>query len=321
VRCLVTGAAGFIGSNLCDFLLSQGNEVLGLDNFSTGKEEFVADAKKNKKFSFEKIDLIDFGKAKTIFSKFKPETVVHLAANADVRFGLQHPRKDLEQGTIVTFNVLESARLASAKKFVFASTGSVYGEPEIFPTPETAPFPVQTSLYAASKLSGEAMIQAYSEGYGIKGYIFRFVSILGHRYTHGHIYDFINKLKENPKEISILGDGKQRKAYLHVEDCVKAIWHVLNHCEEKINIFNLGPDEFVDVNQSLDVICKFLNLNPARTYGGGTRGWIGDSPFIFLDCNKLKATGWKAQKTIRESVALTVDYLLKNEWVLKGKPQ
>jgi UDP-glucose 4-epimerase len=319
VKCLVTGSAGFIGSNLCDFLLSQNNEVLGVDNLSTGREEFLIEAKKNKKFNFEKLELTDFEKVKNLFAKFSPDLVVHLAANADVRFGLQHPRKDLEQGSIVTFNVLESARLAGAKKFAFASTGSVYGEPEVFPTPETAPFPVQTSLYAASKLSGEAMIQAYAEGYGIKGYIFRFVSILGQRYTHGHVFDFINKLKSDPKNISILGDGKQRKAYLHVEDCVRAIWHVLNHSEDKVNIFNLGPDEYVDVNQSLDVICKSLNVTPSRTYAGGTRGWIGDSPFIYLDCSKLKGLGWKAQKTIRESVALTVDYLLANEWLLKGK--
>jgi UDP-glucose 4-epimerase len=316
MKCLVTGAAGFIGSNLCDYLLSEGHEVAGLDNLSTGQMEFLNEANKNSKFEFIRVELTHFEETKKIFLRKKPEVVIHLAANADVRFGLQQPRKDLDQGTIVTFNVLECARLAGTQKFAFSSTGSVYGEPEIFPTPENAPFPVQTSLYAASKLAGEALIQAYAEGYGMKGYIFRFVSILGQRYTHGHVYDFINKLRTNPKEIEILGDGKQQKAYLHIDDCVRAIWHIVNHIEEKINIFNLGPDEYIDVNASLDVICSSLKVSPARKYTGGNRGWVGDSPFIFLDCGKLKKTGWKATRSIKESVKLTVDYLLQHEWVL-----
>jgi UDP-glucose 4-epimerase len=250
---------------------------------------------------------------------FKPDIVVHLAANADVRFGLNHPRKDLEQGTIASFNVLEAARLAGAKKFAFASTGSVYGEPEIFPTPETCPFPVQTSLYASAKLAVEGLIQSYAEGYGLKGYIFRFVSILGERYTHGHVFDFVSMLKKNPAEIPILGDGKQSKAYLHVEDCVNAIWHVLSTRDDKVNIYNLGPDEHVTVDQSLDVICKVMGVSPKRKYAGGKRGWIGDSPFIFLDCARLKATGWKAKHTIRDSVELTAKYLLANPWLLESK--
>ncbi len=315
----VTGAAGFIGSNLCDFLLTQGHDVIGLDNLSTGRKEFLKDALTNPKFHFEKIDLIDEKKVFEVFHRTKPEWVIHLAANADVRFGLSHPRKDLEQGTIVTFNVLEASRAVGAKKFAYSSTGSVYGEPEVFPTPETCPFPVQTSLYAASKLAGEALIQAYGEGYNIKGYIFRFVSILGERYTHGHVYDFAKKLKANPNEIEILGDGNQQKAYLYIGDCIRALWHVMSSCEEKINIFNLGPDEYINVNQSLDVICDVLKVKPKRNYTGGKRGWVGDSPFIFLDCKKLKSTNWRAQKTIRESVQLTLKYLLENPWVLERR--
>jgi UDP-glucose 4-epimerase len=295
VRILVTGAAGFIGSTLCDFLLTQDVQVAGLDNFSSGQREFLKSALQNKSFQLHEVDLTDFEKTKAIFLSFKPEIVVHLAANADVRFGLQHPRKDVEQGTLVTFNVLESARLAGTKKFAFSSTGSVYGEPKVFPTPENAPFPIQTSLYAASKLAGEALIQAYAEGYGIKAYIFRFVSILGERYTHGHIYDFLNKIKENPQEIEVLGDGKQRKAYLYIGDCISAIWHVLHHAEEKVNIVNLGPDEYIEVNASLDVICSLV------------------------DAKKLKSMGWKAQKTIKQSVELTVKYLLENDWVLNRR--
>ena len=316
MRILITGAAGFIGSNLTDFLLKAGCEVGGIDNFSTGQREFLEPALKSRSFQLFEADLVDFEKVKSIVAQFNPEIVVHLAANADVRFGLNHPRKDLEQGTCVTFNVLEAARLAGVKKFAFSSTGSVYGEPNVFPTPETCPFPVQTSLYAASKLAGEGLIQAYAEGFGMKGYIFRFVSILGYRYTHGHIYDFARKLLANPQRIEVLGNGKQRKAYLNVKDCVSAIWHVLNTCEDKINIFNLGPDEYLNVDQSLDIICATMGASPQRDYTGGERGWIGDSPFIFLDCNKLKSTGWKAQYTLNDSVVETLEYLLKNQWVL-----
>jgi UDP-glucose 4-epimerase len=315
----ITGAAGFIGSNLCDYLLSQNHEVLGLDNFSTGQKEFLVKALDNQNFKFEEVDLVDFEKTKSILTSFKPEIVFHLAANADVRFGLEHPRKDLEQGTIVTFNVLEAARLAGVKKFAYSSTGSVYGEPDVFPTPENAPFPIQTSLYAASKLAGEALIQAYAEGYGIKGYVFRFVSILGERYTHGHIFDFANKILKNSSAIEVLGDGKQQKAYLYVGDCVRALWHVVSTQNEKINVFNLGPDEYVNVDQSLDVICSVMKANPKRNYTGEKRGWIGDSPFIFLDCKKLKSTGWKAEKTIRQSVETTLKYLLENKWVLERR--
>lgn len=319
MKFLVTGAAGFIGSSLTDFLLEKGNEVCGLDNFSTGQKEFLSTAQKNQKFTLHEVDLLDFEKTCSIAKAFAPDVAVHLAANADVRFGLNHPKKDLEQGTIVTFNVLEAARLAGAKKFAYSSTGSVYGEPEQIPTPEDCPFPIQTSLYAASKVAGECLIQAYAEGYGMKGYIFRFVSILGERYTHGHVYDFAKKLLANPERIEILGNGKQRKAYLNIKDCVRAIWHVITTQNEKINIFNLGPDEYINVDQSLSLICERMKVNPERQYAGGERGWVGDNPFIFLDCTKLKNTGWKAQYSLKESVQETLEYLLKNKWVLERR--
>ncbi len=320
MKYLVTGAAGFIGSSLVDFLLKQGCEVAGLDNFVTGQREFIVDALKNPKYKLFEVDLFDFEKTKDVFAKAKPDVVIHLAANADVRFGLEHPRKDLEQGTTVTFNVLESARLAGAKKIAYSSTGSVYGEPTVFPTPENCPFPIQTSLYAASKLSGEALLQAYAEGYGIKGYIFRFVSILGDRYTHGHIYDFAQKILKDPTAIEVLGNGKQRKAYLNIKDCLAAIWHILGTQNEKINIFNLGPDEHINVDESLDIITKHMGVSPERKYTGGERGWVGDSPFIFLDCSKLKNTGWSAKHNAKDSVQETLSYLLENKWVLDRRP-
>ncbi|MCC6276287.1 MAG: NAD-dependent epimerase/dehydratase family protein [Oligoflexia bacterium] len=319
MKVLITGVAGFIGSHLADHYLAQGVQVAGIDNFSTGQSEFLVGANKNPGFKLFQSDLFNYTNTEKILKEFKPDAVVHLAANADVRFGLNHPRKDLEQGTICTFNILEASRQAGVKQFAYSSTGSVYGEPTVFPTPESCSFPIQTSLYAASKLAGEALIQSYAEGYGIKGYIFRFVSILGERYTHGHIFDFAKKIKANSKSIEVLGDGNQQKAYLYVGDCIRAIDHIMKTQNEKINIFNLGPDEYLTVNQSLDVICKTMNVQPTRDYTGGKRGWIGDSPFIFLDCTKLKKTGWKATRTIRESVEITLKYLLENSWLLERR--
>ncbi len=218
---LVTGAAGFIGSNLVDRLLADGHEVTGFDNLSTGQVEFLDAALRSPHFRLEHGDLLDPGALERAMEA--AEFVFHMAANADVRFGTQHPRKDLEQNTIGTANVLEAMRARGVRRIAFPSTGSVYGEPSIFPTPEDAPFPVQTSLYAASKLAAEAMIEAYCEGFGMEGHIFRFVSILGERYTHGHILDFYKQLREHSGHLDVLGDGRQRKSYLYVQDCVDAM--------------------------------------------------------------------------------------------------
>src|SRR5712692_4937671 len=160
--------------------------------------------------------------------------VFHLAANADVRFGTHHPRKDLEQNTIATANVLEAMRANGIRRLAFASTGSIYGEPDVFPTPEDAPFPMQTSLYGASKLAAEGLIQAYCEGFGMQGYIFRFVSILGERYSHGHVFDFYQQLAEHPEHLHVLGNGHQRKSYLYVQDCIEAILTALEQADAKV---------------------------------------------------------------------------------------
>ncbi len=316
---LVTGAAGFIGSNLVDRLLAEGHLVFGVDNFSTGQRRFLEDALKNPRFKLYERDLLD---PRALSDALIPEvdTVFHLAANADVRDGLKHPRKDLEQNTIVTWNVLEATRLAGVKKFAFSSTGSVYGEAPVIPTPESAPFPIQTSLYGASKLAGEGLICAYAEGYGMRATIYRFVSILGERYTHGHVFDFVRNLEKDPEVLPVLGNGKQKKSYLYVSDCVNAILHTARLENRKpIEIYNLGTDEYVEVNDSIAVICGALGVNPKRQYSGGDRGWVGDNPFIFLDCSKLKSTGWKAEKSIREGVRLTVRYLKENPWIFKER--
>ena len=208
---------------------------------------------------------------------------------------------------------------AGVNRIAFSSTGSVYGEPDVFPTPETAPFPVQTSLYAASKLAGEGMLSAYAEGYGLRAFIFRFVSVLGERYTHGHVVDFCKQLSEHPGELRVLGDGKQRKSYLYVQDCVDAIFLALEKAEGKVNVFNLGTDEYCEVNDSIGWITAALGLKPKLTYGGGARGWVGDSPFIFLDCARIRALGARPRLTIRQGVEATVRYLQKNPWVYEAR--
>jgi UDP-glucose 4-epimerase len=318
----ITGAAGFIGSTLADRLLADGKRVVGWDNFSTGQAEFLAGAEKSAAFRLVRGDNLDLD-ALTAAMK-GCDTVFHLAANADVRFGLNHPKKDLEQNTLATFNVLEAMRANGIKTIAFASTGSVYGEATIIPTPEDAPFPIQTSLYASSKLAGEALIHSYCEGFGFEGYVFRFVSILGERYTHGHVLDFCKQLLAHPDHLKVLGDGTQRKSYLYVQDCLSAMLHVLRaslaaKAKHRVEVFNLGADEFVQVNDSIRFICAELGVQPRMQYSGGDRGWVGDNPFIFLDTKKIRATGWKAQLTIEQAILRTLRWLRANPWVLERR--
>jgi len=314
---IVTGAAGFIGSNLVDRLLGQGEKVLGIDNFSTGQERFLENAFNNPNFTFLRLDLLNAEGLKDAF--YGAELIYHFAANADVRFGTQFPRKDLEQNTIATYNVLEAMRLNGVNKIVFSSTGSVYGEASVIPTPENSPFPIQTSLYGASKLACEGLIAAYCEGFNYQAWIFRFVSILGERYTHGHIFDFYKKLKLNPSQLEVLGNGKQRKSYLYVTDCIDAIEVALSGAKNKVNIFNLGVDNYCEVSQSIGWICSQLKLNPVLNFTGGDRGWIGDNPFIFLDTKKIQELKWKPKYTIQEGVIKTVEFLQNNEWVFEER--
>jgi UDP-glucose 4-epimerase len=310
LRILVTGAAGFIGSHVVDRLLAAGHNVAGFDSMSTGQRSFLDNAFANRQFTFHHADLLD--REKLARAMRGAELVVHLAANADVRFGVQHPRKDLDQNTVATWNVLDTMREQGCKRIVFSSTGSVYGEPEIFPTPETCPFPIQTSLYGASKLAAEGLIQAYCEGFGMQGYIFRFVSILGERYSHGHVFDFYRQLSEHPDHLHVLGDGHQKKSYLYVQDCIDAILLALERADKKVNIFNLGTDEYCEVNDSIGWICDYLGLRPKITYTGGARGWVGDSPFILLDCSRIRALSWSPRLSIRQAVLATIKYVSAN---------
>jgi UDP-glucose 4-epimerase len=314
---LVTGAAGFIGSNLTDRLLAEGHDVVAFDNFSTGQREFLGSACASNKFQLVQSDLLHFDALADAMQGI--DFVFHLAANADVRFGTKHPRKDFEQNTLVTSNVLEAMRARRVRRIAFSSTGLVYGEARVFPTPEDAPFPIQTSLYGASKAAAEGMIAAYCEGFGFQGYIFRFVSILGERYTHGHVFDFYKQLLAHPDRLQILGDGKQRKSYLCITDCLDAILTAIEKVDEKVNIFNVGTDESCEVNDSIRWICEHLEVSPQVCYEGGDRGWIGDSPYILLDNRRMRGVGWKPKWSIRDGVIRTVDFLNQNRWIFEKR--
>jgi len=316
-KIFVTGACGFIGSNLIDRLLKDGYKVVGWDNFSTGRIEFLNGALNNLNFTLIEGDNLNVSALSE--AMIGCDVVFHLAANADVRFGLDHPSKDLNQNTIATFNVLQAMKERGIKKIIFSSTGSVYGESKKIPTLENAEFPIQTSLYGASKVACEAMIQAYSEGYGFDSYIFRFVSILGERYTHGHIFDFYKQLTEHSDYLNVLGDGTQRKSYLYVQDCIDAMLHVLSlPTQHKVNIYNLGTNEYVQVNDSIKFIVGHLGISPIIKYTGGSKGWIGDNPFIFLNTQKVQNTGWQPKLTIQQGIMSTVKWLQQNQWVYEN---
>ena len=319
MKYLVTGAAGFIGSSLVDRLLSQGHDVIGVDNFSTGLREFLVEAQKNQRFSLIEGDLLDPTLLATVLSGV--DAVYHLAANADIRGGLDRPRKDLEQNTLVTFNVLEAMRQFGVRRIIFSSTAAALGEPEVFPTPENCSIPAQTSLYGASKMACEGLISSYCEGYGLEGYVFRFVSLLGPRYPHGHVFDFVSKLRDDPSRLLILGDGNQRKSYLHIEDCLDALMLI---CEEKrtanstsrrFEVYHLGVPEYCRVEQSAGWISDELGLSPKFEFSGGERGWIGDNPFVFLDVSKAMAAGWTPKRSIESSVRETASWLSDNSWI------
>jgi UDP-glucose 4-epimerase len=315
-KALITGGAGFIGSTLADRLSAEGTQVVIYDNLSTGREEFISDACSRQGVAFVHGDVLDEELIR--HSLDGCDAVFHLAANADVRHGLDHPRRDLEQNTIATSVVLEAMRATGVHRIAFSSTGSIYGEPEVFPTPEDCPFPVQTSLYGASKLAAEGLIGAYAHGYGFVGVIFRFVSILGERYTHGHVFDFCRSLREDPSRLRVLGDGRQEKSYLYVGDCVSAMKLATEQPLEKgtIRIYNLGTDETIVVDDSIATITAHLGVTPELEYTGGIRGWPGDSPLIHLDCERIRSLGWRPTLSIRESIRRTVDWLEQNPSIL-----
>lgn len=311
MRFFITGGSGFIGSNLADQLLADGHSVTVYDNLSTGHLSFIEHNLRRDDFNFIKGDVLDTASLKEAMSG--ADVVAHFQANADVRGGIENTSIDLEQNIMTTHAVMDTMRELGIKKVMFSSSATVYGEPEIFPTPEDTAS-IQTSLYGASKAAAEGMIQAYCEYYGMQSWIFRFVSFIGQRYTHGVVFDFMKKLKADPTTLHILGDGKQRKSYLDVSDGVNAMLTCLEKAQEKVNIFNLGHTEYMNVVDLADILCDTLGLyNVEYTFAGGERGWLGDSPFVHLDVSRVKALGWEPKKSIRDGILATVNYLKAND--------
>lgn len=318
MKALVTGAAGFIGSNLVDRLLDLGWYVDGVDNLSTGKLSFLENASKMPKFNFVTFDLLSEN-YELLSNDY--DYVFHFSANADIRGGQSNTMVDLEQNTLVTYKVLEFIRKIQNHKNVvlaFASTAAALGEPDVFPTPEDVKIPLQTSLYGASKMSCEAMISAYANNFGLEAYAFRFVSILGPRYTHGHVFDFVKKLQNDPENLHILGNGQAQKSYLHVDDCINGVLTVAvehrpaKNWELKFDVFNLGLDETILVSDSARWIADCMNLSPRFQFDNQLRGWIGDNKFVHLSTAKIQKLGWKPSVGLKSSIKATVDYLIQN---------
>lgn len=317
MRTLVTGGAGFIGSHLVDELVRRDNQVIVYDNLSTGFRKHLETLLSNNRITLVEGELLDEERLNAAMKG--ADTVFHLAANADVRGGKSNTRVDLEQNIIGTHRVLEAMRINGASRIVFTSSATVYGEPDVFPTPESYA-PIQTSVYGASKLAAEAMIQAYGEYFGIKSFSFRFVSWIGERYSHGVVFDFIKKLQKNPSELEILGDGNQKKSYLHVEDGVKAIFMAMDNMPDLKNVVNLGHSDYLNVVDLADIVVQEMGLKKVDyRFTGGVRGWLGDSPFVHLDISKIRSAGFEPQVSIEDGIRRTVRYLLANEWLLNNR--
>jgi len=305
----VTGGAGFIGSHLVDRLI-ENNNVTVYDNLSSGKKEFLSQHSGKKNFNFIKGDMLNLEYLKKAMKN--QDFVFHLAANPDIALGTKKTDTDLKQGTIATYNILESMRINNVKNIGFSSSSAVFGKPKKIPTPENYGPMLPISLYGASKLACEGLITAYSDMFDMNAWIFRFANITGDRGTHGVILDFINKLKKNPNELEILGDGKQRKSYLFVNECVDGMVFATEKSKNKVNIFNLGTENWINVDRIAEIVVEEMKLKNVKfRYTGGSRGWVGDVPLMLLSIEKIKKCGWRPKLNSEEVVRKTTKLLLK----------
>ena len=308
-RILVTGGAGFIGSHLVDQLVHKGNNVIIFDNLSSGKIEFVESAISTGRAEFVSGDLLDLNALNSAMKDV--DMVYHLAANPDIRLGTTVTDTDLKQGTVATYNVLESMRLNGCKNIAFASSSVVYGEAKVMPTPEDyGPlFPI--SLYGASKLGSEGLISAWVGTFGIKAWIFRFANIIGTRGTHGVIFDFIHKLKKDPHYLEVLGNGRQEKSYMEVVDCSKAMIHVVENYSDDLNYINLGSSDTCSVKRIAEIVIESSGFENVKIeFTGGDRGWAGDVPKAMLSVEKLLSSGFKCAYQSEEAVMHTAKSLI-----------
>jgi UDP-glucose 4-epimerase len=301
VKILVTGAAGFIASNLIPRLTSRGDEVAGIDNFFLGKREYVHSG-----FAFHEFDLLDLDRVVALMHEFKPDRIWHLAANSDISFGTKYTDFDLKGGTLVTYNVLEAMRRTNVKEIVFSSSGAVYGEPDVMPTPEDYGPILPISLYAASKVACETLVSAFAHNYDLRTWIFRFGNIVGPNPTHGVIHDFVLRLKDDPSKLTVLGDGSQSKPYVYVEDCIDGMEFGVAHASESVNYFNLAVDDQTSVREIAEWTCETMGVTPATEYGDSPRGWRGDVPYVKLDTRRMTALGWKPKLSSAEAVRRTI---------------
>jgi len=313
MKYLVTGGAGFIGSHIVDYLISQSHKVYVYDNFSTGKEFFVKHHIKNSNFELTRGDILDTKKLSKAMKGI--DFVFHMAANADVKAGFHDHYIDHMQNLTGTHSVLEAMYRNNVKKIVFASTSSVYGDALIHPTPEDYPFE-PTSLYGATKAACESYIYSYANYYNMQAYIFRFVSFIGQRYTHGIIFDVLKKIRKNPKVLTLLSDGTPKKSSIYVSDGVNAMFKVISSKSDQINIFNIGHDDILTVDEIVNTILEQANIKIKKEYLGGNKGWVGDNNFVYLENKKIKKLGWKPKYSFKEGIKKTVVYLDKSGLIL-----
>jgi UDP-glucose 4-epimerase len=306
LKILVTGAAGFIASNLIPRLLRRGDEVVGVDNFFLGKRAYLHT---HPRFTFHEMDLLELDKFVALMQEFQPDRIWHLAANSDISYGTKYTDFDLKGGTLVTYNTLESMRRTGVKEIVFSSSGAVYGEPTVMPTPEDYGPILPISLYAASKVACETLITAFAHNYDLTAWIYRFGNIVGPNPTHGVIHDFVLRLREEPTRLTVLGDGTQAKPYVYVEDCLDGMEFGIEHANEHVNVHNLAVDDQTSVREITDWVIEAMGIDRASIdvqYGEGPRGWRGDVPQVKLDTRRMRALGWRPKLSSNEAVRRTI---------------
>jgi UDP-glucose 4-epimerase len=306
LKILVTGAAGFIASNLIPRLLARGDEVYGVDNFFLGKRAYVV---KHDRFHFHEFDLLDLDRLVKLFESSEPDLVWHLAANSDISYGTKYTDFDLKGGTLATYNILEGMRRTGAKEIVFSSSGAVYGEPDVMPTPENYGPILPISLYAASKVACEGLITAFTHNYDLRCWIFRFGNIVGPNPTHGVIHDFVLRLRENPRELVVLGDGTQSKPYVYVDDCIEGMEFGYRNAHDSMNYYNLAVDDQTSVTEIAEWTIEAMGIKRQSInvkYTGGPRGWKGDVAQVKLDTRRMRQLGWRPKLSSRESVRRTI---------------
>jgi len=309
MKIFVTGGAGFIGSHLVDKLIEKGHTVTVYDNLSSGDKQFIKQHFENKNFRFIKADLLDLRRIKKEIKNH--DVVFHMAANPHVRLGEKQTDLDLKQGIVTTYNILEAMRFSDIKKIVFSSSSVVYGETPQMSLPETYGPTLPISFYGAGKLGAEGLTSAFCGTFDFQAWIYRFANIVGTRGTHGVIVDFIDKLRKNPNELEILGDGKQQKPYLHVSDCVDAIIFGFEKSREPLNLFNISCDTSTTVTRIAEILTEEMGLKNVKfKYTGGERGWKGDVPRFQLDASKINKLGWKAKYTSDEAIRRSIRELL-----------